>query len=100
MESFIRKAIVCFSAVFALVFVSCADKESKYPTLLLNGSYSYLMCSADSDCADAESEAGHFQKLNDSSYRNLEKIAGSAFFFFHLGLAEWQGRVMLLENMN
>ena len=76
MESFIRKAIVCFSAVFALFFVSCADKESKYSTLLLNGSYSYLMCSADSDCADAESEAGHFQKLDDSSYRNLEKIAG------------------------
>ena len=76
MQSFIRKAIFCFSAVFAFVFVSCADKESKDSTLYLNDTYSYILCGADSDCADAEADFPQFEKLKDHSYRNLEKLAG------------------------
>ena len=76
MQSFIRKAIFCFSAVFAFVFVSCADKESKDSTLYLNDTYSYILCGADSDCADAEADFPQFEKLKDLSYRNLEKLAG------------------------
>ena len=76
MHSLIRKAVFCFSAVFALMFVSCADKESREFQLFLNDTYSYILCGADSDCADAEASFSDFTKLEDISYRNLERIAG------------------------
>ena len=76
MRSFFRKIILFLVAVAAFMFVSCADKKNDENALPLNDTYSYLLCDADSDCADAEANFSRFEKLTDNSYRNLEKIAG------------------------
>ena len=76
MRSFVRKFIFCLAVITSFIFASCAQKDKKEFPLLLNDTYSYLLCDADSDCIDAEAQIPRFEKLNDISYRNLEKIAG------------------------
>ena len=74
MYSFVRKIILFLVAAAALFFVSCADKKSSEYALPLNDTYSYLLCDADSTCADAEANFLRFKKLY-VYYRNLEKLA-------------------------